>query len=130
MHACIRYFQSVCTPLSEITTVELTSIARNGEEKTASTILARKHHRNDNLGRFKRTDENHFRHNTENVRYRDGRWMELTLTASSVVITTTDPASSPIKVNYCYLFKLIRTFTHFCTSFIHSASPYYLRHSI
>jgi len=45
---------------SEITSMELTSIARNGGEQTASMIMARKHHINDNLKRFERGDENHF----------------------------------------------------------------------
>jgi len=40
--------------------MELTSIARNGGEQTASMIMARKHHINDNLKRFERGDENHF----------------------------------------------------------------------
>jgi hypothetical protein len=45
---------------SEITSMELSSIARNGEERTASMIFARKRHINDNLKRFERGDENHF----------------------------------------------------------------------
>jgi hypothetical protein len=44
--------------LSEIRAAELTNIlvARNGGEKTASMILARKHLKSDNFGRFKRRD--------------------------------------------------------------------------
>jgi len=61
LHSSIQYFQSVCIPLSEITAVDLKSIPRNGEEQTASIILAIEHHRNDSLERFKRKDEYHFK---------------------------------------------------------------------
>jgi hypothetical protein len=37
------------------------------------------------------------RNNNENVNYKDGRWMDLTFTVCSFVITATDPASSQKK---------------------------------
>jgi len=56
--------------------------------------------------------------------------MELTLTVFSFVITADDPPSSQKKANYFFLFEFIHIFINLGTLFIHSASPYYLRHSV
>jgi hypothetical protein len=102
----IRYFQSVCIALSEITAVELTNTARSGGDQTASTILARKHLRNDNFGRFKSRDKKYFK--TQYWESKLQSWeMDGTDTVFSFVVSAADPVSSQKKVNYCFSFILL-----------------------
>jgi hypothetical protein len=72
-----------------------------------------------------------FRHNTENVNYKDGRWMGLTLTVCSSVITATDPASSQKKSEllFFYFNSFIHSFIYVLYSFIQHLPINYVRAS-